>query len=379
MIIELKTKQGVPVGGLSGIPVADDTHACCKVEFEKILDKPCFLEQLRKERYRAQRSRTPLSILLLSQHKYSTADISAQSKMLQTVVRETDSVGFIDGVTLGVLLPYTDQEGAKKMTGKILGSFINPEFSVATATFPDEVFDNLTKMGCVSSEVLKLMLEDSITHSPLKLVIKRVFDIVASALGLIILSPLLLLVALLIKVTSPGPVIYKQVRLGAKGVPFTFYKFRSMRVNTDDKIHREYVLKLIDGKHDEEINNGSDDAPVYKLTVDPRITLIGKFIRKTSIDELPQLFNVLKGDMSLVGPRPPLAYEAEKYQSWHLRRILEMKPGITGLWQVEGRSRTGFDDAVRMDVKYLQTWSLLLDFKILIKTVKEVLQCRGAV
>jgi exopolysaccharide biosynthesis polyprenyl glycosylphosphotransferase len=287
-------------------------------------------------------------------------------------------VGYIDQSTLGVLLPYTDQAGAKKIISKITGSYINPQFSIATSTFPDQVFDNLVKIGCVSSDVLKLMLEDSIKNPKFMLAIKRVFDVAASFLGLIALSPIMLIVAVLVKYTSPGPIIFKQIRLGAKGMPFTFYKFRSMRADTNDQIHRDFVLKLIDGKHSA-INNGSNENPLYKIKADPRITPVGKFIRKTSIDELPQLFNVLKGDMSLVGPRPPLCYEAEKYQSWHLRRILEMKPGITGLWQVEGRSRTGFDDAVRLDVRYLQNWSLLLDLKILFKTVKEVLQCRGAV
>jgi exopolysaccharide biosynthesis polyprenyl glycosylphosphotransferase len=378
MIIELQTKKDKLSYDSSGLPMTEDTSSCCKTDFDKVFDKPCFLEQLRVERYRAQRSGTPLSILLLTQDKYSDGDIGKQLKMLRTIIRETDIVGYIDQSTLGVLLPYTDQAGAKKIISKITGSYINPQFSIATSTFPDQVFDNLVKIGCVSSDVLKLMLEDSIKKPKLMLAIKRLFDILASFLGLIALSPVMIVVAALVKFSSPGPIIFKQIRLGEKGTPFTFYKFRSMRADTNDQIHREFVLKLIDGKHSD-INNGSNENPLYKIKADPRITPVGKFIRKTSIDELPQLFNVLKGDMSLVGPRPPLSYEAEKYQSWHLRRILEMKPGITGLWQVEGRSRTGFDDAVRLDVRYLQTWSLLLDLKILFKTVKEVLQCRGAV
>ncbi len=378
MIIDMQANKDILTHGSARLSTTDDSSNCCKTELEGIFDKPCFLEQLRVECYRAQRSGTPLSILLLTQDKYSTSNIREQLKMLRTIIRETDIVGYIDNATLGVLLPYTDQKGAKKIISKILGSYIKPQFSIATSTFPDQVFDNLVTIGCVSSDVLKLMLEDSIKHSPFSLFIKRVFDIVASIMALIILSPVMLVVAILVKATSPGPVIFRQKRLGSKGTPFTFYKFRSMRTDTNDQIHREFVLKLIDGKHSS-INNGDSQNPLYKIKSDPRITKVGKFIRKTSIDELPQLFNVLKGDMSLVGPRPPLSYEAEKYQSWHLRRILEMKPGITGLWQVEGRSRTGFDDAVRLDVRYLQTWSLLLDIKILFKTVKEVLQCRGAV
>jgi lipopolysaccharide/colanic/teichoic acid biosynthesis glycosyltransferase len=187
----------------------------------------------------------------------------------------------------------------------------------------------------------------------------------------------MLITALAIKATSPGPVIFSQTRLGKQGTPFTFYKFRSMHVNMDNQIHREYVQDFIKGNH-AKINQGDAEKPLYKIKSDPRITRIGKFIRKTSIDELPQFFNVLKGDMSLVGPRPPLPYEAEKYQAWHLRRILEMKPGITGLWQVEGRSKTEWNDSVRLDIRYIQNWSLLYDLKILLRTVKEVLRCRGA-
>jgi len=150
-----------------------------------------------------------------------------------------------------------------------------------------------------------------------------------------------------------------------------------MSWKVDDRIHRAYVTNLINGNL-EGTNQGDKEKPLYKIKADPRVTPVGRIIRKASIDELPQLFNVLKGDMSLVGPRPPLPYEAEKYQSWHLRRVSELKPGITGLWQVEGRSKTSFDDMVRMDLRYIQRCSLMLDLKILIKTVKVVLRCDGA-
>lgn len=199
-----------------------------------------------------------------------------------------------------------------------------------------------------------------------------------SLIGILLFSPIMLITMIAIKSTSPGPVIFKQIRLGRRGVPFVFYKFRSMFINTDDRIHREYVAHLIKG-HLEEINQGDQDKPLYKIKSDPRVTRVGQIIRKTSIDELPQLFNVLKGDMSLVGPRPPLPYEVEKYQSWHLRRVLDAKPGITGLWQVTGRSQTSFDDMVRLDLQYIRNWSLWLDFKILLKTVKVVLKLAGAV
>jgi lipopolysaccharide/colanic/teichoic acid biosynthesis glycosyltransferase len=150
-----------------------------------------------------------------------------------------------------------------------------------------------------------------------------------------------------------------------------------MYFNGDDDIHRQYITNLIKGEL-EKINQGDKESPLYKIKSDPRVTSIGKIIRKTSIDELPQFFNVLKGDMSLVGPRPPLPYEVEKYEPWHLRRILEVKPGMTGLWQVDGRSKTSFDDMVRLDLRYAQNWSLWLDIKILFKTVRAVIYPKGA-
>lgn len=355
----------------------------CSPDFDDIFDKPCFLEQLRLEKNRAQRSGTALSLIQITHKKFKAEDSENLNGLLKTIksnIRETDIAGYIDQLNLGVLLPYTDKEGAKIISEKIGNGFIKNQnqFSISISTFPDQMFDSLAKKGCISTDELGFMFEDSNKQPPFKLFLKRLVDVVGSIVAMLILSPIMLLTALLIKFNSPGPIVFKQTRLGKKGIPFTFYKFRSMRTDTNDQIHREYIFKLIDGNHSA-INNGNNEKPLYKIKSDPRVTRVGKFIRKTSIDELPQFYNVLKGDMSLVGPRPPLAYEAEKYQAWHLRRILEMKPGITGLWQVEGRSRTGFDDAVRLDVRYLQTWSLLLDIKILFKTVKEVLLCRGAV
>jgi lipopolysaccharide/colanic/teichoic acid biosynthesis glycosyltransferase len=150
-----------------------------------------------------------------------------------------------------------------------------------------------------------------------------------------------------------------------------------MRTGNDDSIHRQYVQNLIKGDN-AKVNQQTGTDPLYKIKSDPRVTSVGRLIRKTSIDELPQLFNVLKGDMSLVGPRPPLPYEAENYRSWHLRRVLDIKPGITGLWQVEGRSKVSFDEMVRLDLRYIRSCSLALDLRILLKTVLVVLTCDGA-
>src|SRR6185295_9862649 len=166
-------------------------------------------------------------------------------------------------------------------------------------------------------------------------------------------------------------VFYRQRRLGRHGTEFTFLKFRSMYVANDSKIHREFTQNLIRGKTD-------GASGVYKIQKDPRITRFGSILRTSSLDELPQFINVLMGTMSLVGPRPPIPYEFECYQLWHRRRILEAKPGITGLWQVNGRSSTSFDEMVRMDLQYIKERSLWIDLKILLKTPYAVIGGRGA-
>jgi len=185
------------------------------------------------------------------------------------------------------------------------------------------------------------------------------------------------MISLAIKLTSKGPILFRQERVGQNGLAFTFLKFRSMKSGSDPRIHREYVKRFIAGEMDL-AQNGDNQSLVYKIQEDPRVTRVGKFLRKTSLDELPQLFNVLRGDMSLVGPRPPIPYELEAYQIWHRRRVLEVKPGITGLWQVNGRSRLEFDDMVRLDLQYAKTWSFWLDIKILLQTPRAIFSGEGA-
>jgi exopolysaccharide biosynthesis polyprenyl glycosylphosphotransferase len=197
-----------------------------------------------------------------------------------------------------------------------------------------------------------------------QLLIKQIFDTTVSFLLLILLAPLFLIVALIIKISSPGPVFFKQRRCGLNRREFTLYKFRSM-VADAEKIKTQL----------EKFNEA--DGLVFKIKNDPRITPIGKFIRKTSIDELPQVFNVLKGDMSLVGPRPPLPSEVKKYERQQQRR-LSMKPGITCIWQTSGRNKVNFDTWIKMDLEYIDNWSLGLDFKILLKTIPAVLFGKGA-
>lgn len=222
------------------------------------------------------------------------------------------------------------------------------------------------------------LLEKTI-HKVLSLYVKRVIDIVGSIAGLLVFSPLFLIIPALIKVTSRGPVFFRQERLGRFGEKFVFLKFRTMHVNNDDGIHRQYIRNLIDAENnscDDSVKPGDDGS--FKIRNDPRITPVGKFLRKTSLDELPQFINVLKGEMSLVGPRLPIPYECDEYKLWHMQRVIDVKPGITGLWQVEGRSSTSFDEMVRLDLKYIRDRSLWLDVKILLKTPWVVMTGKGA-
>jgi lipopolysaccharide/colanic/teichoic acid biosynthesis glycosyltransferase len=210
------------------------------------------------------------------------------------------------------------------------------------------------------------------------LAVKRGVDILLVLLGLLLLWPLLLLIAIAIKLHSEGPVIFTQERVGydqrTRTVrTFRFYKFRSMRVNCDDTLHRAHVAKLI---HENTAVSGGQ--PSLKLARDPRITGLGRLLRRSSLDELPQLFNVLKGDMSIVGPRPALPYEVAMYEEWHRQR-LQCVPGITGWWQVKGRSTVSFDEMVKMDIWYIRHRSLALDLKILfLLTPWAVISGKGA-
>ena len=205
--------------------------------------------------------------------------------------------------------------------------------------------------------------------------LKRGLDIVGAMGLLILLFPVFALIAALVKFTSRGPVFFKQVRVGEQAKPFKMLKFRTMFTGADPALHQEFVTRFI--KSSADCKEPTKDAP-FKIAHDPRITPIGRFLRKTSLDELPQFWNVVRGDMSLVGPRPPLSYEVEVYQPWHRRRVLDAKPGITGLWQVEGRSRTTFDEMVRLDLRYAKRQSLWNDIRILLATPRAVVNGKGA-
>jgi lipopolysaccharide/colanic/teichoic acid biosynthesis glycosyltransferase len=216
-------------------------------------------------------------------------------------------------------------------------------------------------------QILQVSVDSTIRDRRMYFVCKRCIDMLLVALMLIAAAPVMVLIALLIKLDSPGPFFFRQARVAYGGRLFTCYKFRTMYHNADSELHRQHVQALI---RDQSLGG-------YKLARDPRITRVGHILRKTSIDELPQFFNVIKGDMSLVGPRPPLPYEVQVYEEWHIGRLMTV-PGITGLWQVRGRSRVTFDEMVRMDLQYIAQQSLWLDLKILLLTIPAVLMGEGA-
>ena len=197
-------------------------------------------------------------------------------------------------------------------------------------------------------------------------------------MAIVIFSPFFILIPILIKLTSRGTVLFRQERVGQYEKNFMFLKFRSMYSGNNAEVHKEFVHNLIRNKTQGDAGDNGSGKKVFKITNDKRVTPIGKILRKTSLDELPQFFNVLIGEMSLAGPRPPIPYELEKYDSWHRRRVLEVKPGITGLWQVTGRSSTTFDEMVRLDLQYATNWSIWLDIKILLRTPWAIFGGKGA-
>jgi lipopolysaccharide/colanic/teichoic acid biosynthesis glycosyltransferase len=355
------------------------------------VDEQTFQRSIAIERKRTERSRIPFMLMLLEtgEHHSPTkrkALLDSVMSALLLSTRESDVIGWYKHeVTIGVM--FTDLIGDKnsmmtailaRVSAILRGKITVEQFSqlsISLHFFPDD-WDH--ENPCKSNDAAlypDLSCHDDEIRSLLGL--KRAVDIIGSLLILTICAPLLLMIALVIKVSSKGPILFRQSRVGQYGRSFMFLKFRSMYVGNDPTTHKEYVTKLIAGTAERETQNGKS-AGVYKLTNDKRITPIGKILRKTSLDELPQLFNVLKGEMSLVGPRPAIPYEVAAYQTWHRRRVLEVKPGITGLWQVNGRSRVKFDDMVRLDLQYAMSWTPWLDFKILMQTPRAVIMGAGA-
>lgn len=348
-----------------------------RVPEDALLPREHFLGQLGREQRRSDRSKSALSIAVYRLAKHTDPELAGRlSDLLLTSKRETDIAGEIGPSTFAIICTDTDGAGVQRFVEKIESLSDDLPYAVECATYPDQLFEGLSSSTEVTAESHALFRHG---HGLQRdgYFLKRTIDILGALLALLLFSPVMLLTALAVRLSSPGPIIFRQARIGQGGRSFMFLKFRSMVTHGDDRIHRDYVKSLIQGEN-AKANQQGPGEPLYKIKTDPRVTRVGRFIRKTSIDELPQLINVLRGDMSLVGPRPPVPYEAESYQSWHLRRVLEIKPGITGLWQVEGRSRVTFDEMVRMDLRYVRGCSLLLDLRILLKTILVVVRGDGA-
>jgi lipopolysaccharide/colanic/teichoic acid biosynthesis glycosyltransferase len=355
-------------------PAARGSHCISELLFHDVL---------LRERKRADRSQLPLVLLIVTinndgaQH-HDSAMWGSALDAATSATRETDIVGWLQtDAVLGIVLTEVKtaelgpiQHVRRRIRRELLKRLPVEQmdrFSLRSYVYPDPAA--ATTEGASVEPLLEgiTVRKAGITVYDIA---KRTMDLLASTVLLAALSPLMLLIAALIKLKSKGPVLFKQLRVGQRAQPFHMLKFRSMLVNNDDRIHQAFVSDLIKA--------ATPASGVFKIVDDPRVTPIGRFLRKTSLDELPQLWNVVRGEMSLVGPRPPLPYEVRQYKTWHRRRVLEAKPGITGLWQVKGRSRTTFDEMVRLDLRYARTRSFWMDVKILLATPAAVISGKGA-
>lgn len=357
----------------------------------EILPQSLFLRMLSLERKRAERSSRGFVLMLLETSNLLKARNKEVLKRvlidLAMSIRETDIKGWYQAesvvgiiftdvsATNGVAVANALLEKVTTVLGKTLRIEQIKEIKVSFHVFPERSDDD--GVGTQLDPLLYPELLEEGNGGAISRFAKRSMDIAGSLLALGLSVPLLMTIAAAIKLTSPGPILFRQRRVGQGGRQFTFLKFRSMHAESDHSIHKEYVTQLITGAAVAQPTE-SAKRTVYKLTNDPRVTPLGRFLRRSSLDELPQLFNVLWGEMSLVGPRPPVPYEFECYKPWHRRRLLAVRPGITGIWQVEGRSTVKFDGMVRLDLKYACSWSPWLDLKILCRTPRAVVLGSGA-
>lgn len=358
---------------------------------KEVLAEEVFRRMISLERKRSERTQRPFVLLLMDTGRAQPTEKNGRILLdilsaLQNATRETDVMGWYEmNAAVGVMFTEITLDNnlilstiLARISDVLRGRLTNEQFTQIKFSFhlfPEEWDSNNPERQ--SNPTLYPDLHKRDGANRLGRALKRGMDILGSLLLLALLSPVFFVIAVAIKLTSRGPILFRQQRVGEHGTAFTFLKFRSMFVNNDASQHKEYVRKLIAGQAAKQPTNGAGEG-IFKLTNDPRITPVGNFLRRTSLDELPQFFNVLRGDMSLVGPRPPVPYEVEAYATWHRRRLLEAKPGITGLWQVEGRSRVGFDDMVRLDLRYARHSSPWLDLKILVQTPKAVIAGNGA-
>jgi lipopolysaccharide/colanic/teichoic acid biosynthesis glycosyltransferase len=347
-----------------------------------LLNQTLFQHALVRQQKQADRFEESFGLVLISIGRQPLAQLRWPQAIeaLRGVARSTDIVGwFEEGLVLGLIRSREDMdhlEAASSLQATVereLARRVSPD-SGAVYRVDVEVYSPGPGAACPRLGEAKGFHRS--TGDVLRQSAKRVLDVAGSATLLVVTSPVLLVVGALVKLTSDGPVFFRQERIGEHARPFMMLKFRTMQVNAAHDIHQQFVAQYIQGGQVRESQGGT--APVFKIVADPRVTKIGHFLRRSSLDELPQFWNVLKGDMSLVGPRPPLPYEVKVYKPWHKRRVLEAKPGITGLWQVTGRSRTTFDEMVRLDLRYARQQSVWIDLKILLATPRAVLSGKGA-
>ena len=368
---------------LNGDPEVCSAGCTCH-RSEKILSERQFKRTLYNERMRTERSKIPLTVVFIDvskitdklrmQRKKITKLTEQLSCIVDSCTRTTDFCGWYESNRIfSIIFTDTKNTANKTVLQKLRKKFEEPlngliagEFDIAAVSFP------LSDSKETGSAIFSVYPNKRDTVSErMFLSVKRVIDILGGVAGVLFFSPLFLLIPLLIRADSSGPVFFRQKRVGEGGKIFDLYKFRSMYVNTNESIHQAYVSSLIKG-------DAENEKGIYKIENDPRVTKIGRVLRKLSLDELPQFLNVLKGNMSLVGPRPPIPYETAEYELWHLRRVMECKPGLTGIWQVEGRSKTNFNEMVRMDLEYIKKRSLLFDIEIILKTPWALLTAKGA-
>lgn len=365
------------VDNVGDFPLATTYPRRHGVSGRHIQNEGLFRRLLVRERKRADRLNQPLAVLVLAAEDLRPAAASSiWTNAIEAVarVRETDVAGWLDyDSRIGIILydlPALDPVYARELEVRIRRELARrlPSDVVARFSIALHIHSSAPHTPCDHDQVTE-------PRRGIGTAIKRSLDILGSAALLLLLVPVLAVIAGLVKLKSPGPILFRQVRVGRNMKPFKMLKFRTMHVNADPALHRAFVSEFIASSHK---SHPEDGAAVFKLVADPRITPIGAVLRRTSLDELPQLWNVLRGEMSLVGPRPPLPYEVEQYRPWHARRVVEAKPGITGLWQVGGRSRTTFDDMVRLDLQYAKAQSVWTDIKILLATPAAVFSGKGA-
>ena len=355
---------------------------------EKLLyNEELFRGMLIIERKRTERSKKSFMLMLVdvSELRKRRSAHRTPGKIIRSITavsRETDIKGwYTAGKIIGAIFLNFDPACTCVVLNKVkreleeqLTPAENSLISISYYIFPEG--SNGSESGLIDQNAV---LYDGISNrtvtGSLSLFCKRAIDIAGSLIGMALFSPVFFLVPLLIRCTSQGPVLFRQERIGKHGKKFACIKFRTMKTDSDNTIHRDFIKSFIKST----AGTSSEKQPSeFKIRYDPRVTWIGRFLRKTSLDEVPQFLNVLLGDMSLVGPRPAIPYEIDEYDLWHRRRVLEVKPGITGIWQVKGRSRTDFNNMVRMDIGYIQNWSPLLDLRLLLQTPLALVSTKGA-